>query len=88
MYAPRTAIRDKHLNAPDDERQWTLPVLYMQLEPLQLHAPPPGAPPAQSDVTRKSRDETLTGLFRTLSPEQAELLRQELQRMQQEESGN
>jgi hypothetical protein len=86
LYAPRIAIRDKHPNGPDHERQWTLPVLYMQLEPLQLHSPPPGAAPAESPVTRKSRDETLAGLFRTLSPEQAELLRQELQKMQQEES--
>jgi hypothetical protein len=88
LYAPRIAIRDKHPNGPDDERQWTLPVLYMQLEPIQLHSPPPGPAPAESPVTRKSRDETLAGLFRTLSPEQAELLRQELQKMQQEEPEN
>lgn len=88
LYAPRTAIRDKHPNGPDDERQWTLPVLYMQLEPLQLHAPPPGTAPGESAVTRNSREETLAGLFRALSPEQAELLRQELQRMQQEEAGH
>ncbi len=72
LYAPRTAIRDKHPNGPENERQWALPVLYMQLEPIQLHAPkePTGTSPTEERL--------FADFLSNFSPERAELIRREL----------
>lgn len=82
LYAPRMAIRDKHPRGPENERQWALPVLYMQLQPIQLHAP------GKHDETGSMKEEQpIADLMRLLNPEQAERLRQELQKMDEEEKG-
>jgi hypothetical protein len=89
LHAPRTALRDRHRQDPANFRQWTLPVLYVQTEPLELVATVgarPQGPDILSPTSKQAHQETIEGLLRMLSPDEARVLREELEKIQQEEA--
>jgi hypothetical protein len=77
LYAPRVAIRDRHKDEKKLGRQWALPVLYVQPEPLRVRAPrpavpvPPGmiGPTHASQEEDRGHEETIEGLMSMIPPD-------------------
>ena len=81
LYAPRTALRDRHNFDPRANREWTLPVLYVQPEPLKLFAGAAHtvAVVGLSQEAQRTHRETIEGLLSNLPPgPEAAALRQAL----------
>jgi hypothetical protein len=86
LHPARSALKTLHIaqGQPDTRREWTLPVLYVRIEPFYVSrgnvgaAPvPAGVMPPVADVVR--RVETVAGFLRALPPDApAEMRRQAL----------
>ena len=73
---PRIALRDKHAASPAEFARWTLPVLYVHREPLQIHrVSAADKPDAQ---TMKQRVDIVANMLRQLPPDAPEALRQQI----------
>jgi hypothetical protein len=71
---PRRALRDLHRNAPQNFVRWSLPVLYLHDQPLQVHRPTGGRSAAEAAELR-TRAETVAGFLRAFPPDTPETLR-------------
>jgi hypothetical protein len=72
----RRAIRNRHKEHPTDFRNWTLPVLYVQREPLQVQF---RASETEDEISQmRERVALVTGLLRQLPPDADPLLRVQL----------
>ncbi len=72
----RRAIRNRHKKQLTDFRNWTLPVLYVQREPLQVQYRPAGTDDEMSQL--RERVALVAGLLRQLPPDANPLLRTQL----------
>jgi hypothetical protein len=89
LHRPRVAIKERHKNEKNEPigRQWALPVLYVQPEPLRLRGPLPAAPvsfgmagPTQVSQDEDSgREETIDGLLSMIPPDKLQDFLQALQ---------
>lgn len=87
LHAPRIAIRDRHKNDEKLGRQWALPVLYVQPEPLRVRAPLSAAPVSRgmtgatltSQEEDRGHEETIEGLLSMIPPDKLQDFLQALQ---------
>jgi hypothetical protein len=77
LYEPRVALRDRHSD-PNLDRQWSLPVLIVQPQPLRVRGPvaAAGVPPSQDE--KRAHEETIEGLLATIPPEKMQEFRDTL----------
>jgi hypothetical protein len=75
----RRALHSRHLTTPAAFGRWTLPVLYVQREPLRLHRVAT-APPAATDAVR-TRVELIAHFLRQLPPDTPDGVRDETMAM-------
>jgi hypothetical protein len=71
---PRRALRDLHRTAPQNFVRWSLPVLYLHDQPLQVHRPA-GAVSAAEIADLRTRAETVARFLSDLPPDTPDHLR-------------
>ena len=69
LFPSRTALLEKHLQDPADNRRWVQPVLYVRPDPFQIRPLPAASPPPEELKSMKARAEMVAGMLRVLPPD-------------------
>jgi len=78
LHPSRSALSQRHLDDPKNNRQWALPVLYVRPEPFLVRVGGPAAIPDEELRAMRERAEEVAAALRALPPETPAAVRGQL----------